>query len=161
MRGYVCVYTHAHTHCRVLGCERRGREETPGVPEESRWTESWHIRIRICVQFTPFFFSLFPLFLEVENPVGPKKLAGTGASIVISIHARGGQYTCLHVYSPPVPASRGQFTLIQYTHITLVEEIMYTEDGIHAHPLVGDSIHVGCYHDIIVALTTLASYCSP
>ena len=29
---YVCVYAHTHTHCTdgVLGCEPRGREETPG-----------------------------------------------------------------------------------------------------------------------------------
>ena len=51
---YVCVYTHAHTRCTygVLGCEFRGRDETPGGPEESRWTTSWHICIRICVQST-------------------------------------------------------------------------------------------------------------
>jgi len=47
---YVCVYAHTHTHCTygVLGCESRGRDETPGGPEESRWTESRHICIRIC-----------------------------------------------------------------------------------------------------------------
>ena len=52
----VCVYicTHTHTHCTdgVLGCEPRGRDETPGGPEESRWTKSRHICIRICVQST-------------------------------------------------------------------------------------------------------------
>jgi len=51
---YVCVYTHAHTHCTdgVLGCEPRGRHETPRGPEESRLTKSRHIYIRICVQST-------------------------------------------------------------------------------------------------------------
>jgi len=51
---YVCVYAHAHTRCTygVLCCEFRGRNEAPGGPEESRWTESWHIRIRMCVQST-------------------------------------------------------------------------------------------------------------
>ena len=52
--GCRCVYTHTHTHCTygVLGCEPRGRDETPGGPEESRWTTSRHICIRICVQST-------------------------------------------------------------------------------------------------------------
>jgi len=37
----VCVYTHTHTHtAQVLGCESRSRDETPGGPEESRWTKS-------------------------------------------------------------------------------------------------------------------------
>ena len=36
-----CVYTHAHTHtAQVLGCEPRSRDQTPGGPEESRWTKS-------------------------------------------------------------------------------------------------------------------------
>jgi len=50
----VCVRTHTHTHCTdwVLGCEPRGRDETPGGPKESRWTKSRHIHIRICVQST-------------------------------------------------------------------------------------------------------------
>jgi len=50
----VCIHTHTHTHCTygVLGCEPRGRDETPGGPEESRWTKSRHICIRICVQST-------------------------------------------------------------------------------------------------------------
>jgi len=50
----VCIYAHTHTHCTdgVLGCEPRGRDETPGGPEESRWTKSRHICIRICVQST-------------------------------------------------------------------------------------------------------------
>ena len=48
-----CVYTHTHTHtARVLGCEPRSRDETPGGPEESRWTTSRHTYIRICVQST-------------------------------------------------------------------------------------------------------------
>jgi len=33
-------------------CERRGRHETPGGPEESRWSQSGHMCIRICVQST-------------------------------------------------------------------------------------------------------------
>ena len=48
----VCIRTHTHTHCRLFGCEPRGRDATPGEPEESRWTRSRHIRIRICVQST-------------------------------------------------------------------------------------------------------------
>ena len=48
----VCVYAHTHTHCTdgVLGCERRSRDERPAGPEESRWTKSRHIYIRICLQ---------------------------------------------------------------------------------------------------------------
>ena len=50
----VCVFAHTHTHCTdgVLGCEPRSREETPGGPEESRWTKSRHTYIRICVEST-------------------------------------------------------------------------------------------------------------
>ena len=50
----VCTRTHTHTHCtdRVLGCDSRSRDETPGRPEESGWTKSRHIYIRICVQST-------------------------------------------------------------------------------------------------------------
>jgi len=50
--GCVCVYTHPHTHCtdRVLGCEPRSRDETPGGPKESRWTKSRHTCIRTRVQ---------------------------------------------------------------------------------------------------------------
>jgi len=54
----VCVYAHTHIHCTdgvvpgVLGCEPRSRDETPGGPEESRWTKSLHTYIRICVQIT-------------------------------------------------------------------------------------------------------------
>jgi len=47
----MCVYTHTCT-CEVLGCDPRGRDETPGGPEESTWTESRHICIRICEQIT-------------------------------------------------------------------------------------------------------------
>ena len=36
----------------VLECEPRNRNETPGGPEESGWTKSRHIYIRICVQST-------------------------------------------------------------------------------------------------------------
>ena len=38
----VCVYTHtnSHTACGVLGCEPRGRDETPEEPEESRRIKS-------------------------------------------------------------------------------------------------------------------------
>ena len=52
--GCVCVYAHTHTHCTdgVLGCEPRSRDETPGEPEESRWTKSRHTYIHICVQST-------------------------------------------------------------------------------------------------------------
>ena len=51
---YVCVYAHTHTHCTdgVLGREPGGRDETPGGPEESIWTKSRHIYIRICLQST-------------------------------------------------------------------------------------------------------------
>ena len=51
---YVCVYAHIDTHCTdgVLGCEPRSRDETPGGPEESRWTKSRHMYIRIYVQST-------------------------------------------------------------------------------------------------------------
>jgi len=47
---YVCVYALTHTHCTdgVLGCEPRSRDETPGAPEESRWSKSRHTYIRIC-----------------------------------------------------------------------------------------------------------------
>jgi len=50
----VCAYARAHTHCTdgVLECEPRSRDETPGGPEESRWTKSRHTYIRICFQST-------------------------------------------------------------------------------------------------------------
>ena len=65
--GCRCVYTHTHTmmikaiiiitHCTygVLGCEPRGRDETPGGSEESRWTKSRHICTCICVQSTHYY----------------------------------------------------------------------------------------------------------
>jgi len=57
---YMCVcvcttwHAHTHTHCTdgVLGCDPRSWDETPGGPEESRWTKSRHTYIRICVQST-------------------------------------------------------------------------------------------------------------
>ena len=60
LRGWECmwvcvgVYANTHTHYTdgVLGCEPRSRDETPGGPEESRWTKSRHTYIRICVQST-------------------------------------------------------------------------------------------------------------
>jgi len=54
MCACVCVYAHTHIHCTdgVLGCEPRSRDETPGRPEESRWTKSRYTYIRICVQST-------------------------------------------------------------------------------------------------------------
>jgi len=50
----VCIRTHTHTHCTngVFGCGPRCRDQTPGGPEESRWTKSRHICIRIFVQST-------------------------------------------------------------------------------------------------------------
>jgi len=53
----VCVYTHTHTvtHCTdgVLGCAPRSRDETPGGPEESRWTKSRaYIRSYMCTKYT-------------------------------------------------------------------------------------------------------------
>jgi len=50
----VCVYAHAHTHCTdgVPSCEPRSQDETPGGPEESRWTKSQHIYICIGVRST-------------------------------------------------------------------------------------------------------------
>jgi len=50
----VCVYAQTHTHYtdEILGCEPRIWDETPGGPEKSRWTKSWHTHIRMCVQST-------------------------------------------------------------------------------------------------------------
>ena len=50
----VSIRTHTHTHCTdgVLSCEPRSRDEAPGEPEESRWTQSRYICICICVQST-------------------------------------------------------------------------------------------------------------
>jgi len=56
VRGCMCVYTHTHTHIAQMvhrwctRCEPSSQVETPGGPEESRWTKSWHTYIRICVQ---------------------------------------------------------------------------------------------------------------
>ena len=49
----VCIRI-THTHCTdgVLGCEPRSRDETPGGPEESRWTKFRYTYIRIRVQST-------------------------------------------------------------------------------------------------------------
>ena len=54
MWACVCEYAHTHARCTdgVFGCEPRGRDEIPGRPEESRWTKSRHICIRICVRPT-------------------------------------------------------------------------------------------------------------
>jgi len=48
----VCVCICTHCTDEVLGCEPRCRDETPGEPEESRWTKSRHIYIREYVQRT-------------------------------------------------------------------------------------------------------------
>jgi len=50
----VCVYALTHTHCTdgVLGCEPMSRDETPGGPEESRWTKSRHTYFCLCVRRT-------------------------------------------------------------------------------------------------------------
>jgi len=51
--GCMCVYTHTHTlHRWGTRCEPRSRDETPGRPEESRWTKSWHTYI--CISFTNY-----------------------------------------------------------------------------------------------------------
>ena len=50
---YVCVcvcITQAHIACGLLRCEAKGRDETPGEPEESRSTKSVHTCIRSCVR---------------------------------------------------------------------------------------------------------------
>ena len=51
---YVCVY--AHTHCTLhrwgTQCGPRSRDETPGGPEESKWTKYRHTYSCICVQST-------------------------------------------------------------------------------------------------------------
>ena len=54
VRGCMCLYTHTHIHTArgVLRCEPRGRDETLGGYEESRWTKSRHICICMCVQST-------------------------------------------------------------------------------------------------------------
>ena len=51
--GCMCVYTHTHTHTAHMGYSVVSPgvwDETPGGPEESRWTKSRHICIRVCVQ---------------------------------------------------------------------------------------------------------------
>ena len=51
----VCVCTRTHTHTLYrwgTQCEPRSQDETPGGPEESRWTKSRHTYIRMCVQST-------------------------------------------------------------------------------------------------------------
>jgi len=54
--GVLCVYvcisadTLIRTACGALGCEPRGRDEARGEPEDSRWTQFWHICIRTCGQ---------------------------------------------------------------------------------------------------------------
>jgi len=50
----VCICTHTHTLHRwgVFGCETKSQDETPGGPEEYRWTKSRHTYICICVHST-------------------------------------------------------------------------------------------------------------
>jgi len=49
----VCIRTHTHKlHRWGTRCEPRSRDETPGGPEESRWTKSQYKYIRISVQST-------------------------------------------------------------------------------------------------------------
>ena len=50
----MCVYTHTYTCSAhgVLECESRGWDDSPGEPDESRWTKSRHKCICICVQST-------------------------------------------------------------------------------------------------------------
>jgi len=51
----VCVCTRAHTHTLYrwgTRCEPKSQDETPGGPEASRWTQSRHTYIRMCVQST-------------------------------------------------------------------------------------------------------------
>ena len=52
--GCMWVYTHTRTHCTdgVLGCEPRGRDATPGGPEESRSTEAQYTcRLYKCTKY--------------------------------------------------------------------------------------------------------------
>ena len=49
----VCIRAHTHTlHRWGTRCEPRSPDETPGGPEESRWTKFRHTYIGICVQST-------------------------------------------------------------------------------------------------------------
>jgi len=50
----MCASTHTRTQtaCGVIRCEPGDRDETPGEPEESRWTESRHICICMCTKHT-------------------------------------------------------------------------------------------------------------
>jgi len=52
----VCIRTNTHTHCTdwVLGCELRlrGRDETPGGPEEIQMAQSRHIYSYMCTKYT-------------------------------------------------------------------------------------------------------------
>jgi hypothetical protein len=82
----VCVCIRANTHALHrwgTRCEPRSRDETPGGPEESRWTKSWHTYIRICVQMCMYImlrggmrswttvtaFSLYTFFLPKAKDV--------------------------------------------------------------------------------------------
>ena len=69
MCACLCVYAHTHTHCTdgILGCEPRSRDETPGGPEESRWTKSQsrYTYICICVQSTHVYIYTISLFHSV------------------------------------------------------------------------------------------------
>jgi len=71
---YVCVYAYTHTHTHtargVLRCEPGGRDETLEGPEESEWTRSLHMCIRICEQMMKSGDTFFPGFwLRESNPV--------------------------------------------------------------------------------------------
>ena len=81
MLAYVCVYAHTHAHCTdgVLGCEPRGRDEIPGGPEESTWTKSRHICIRICV----YEAGMHPRFY-----IGVARPEGSGDSTHVYIYAK-------------------------------------------------------------------------
>ena len=71
----VCLYARTHTHCTdgPHGCEPRSLDETPGGPEESRWTKSRHTYIRICVQSTQVYIYMLRGGLRSwTNCFGPK-----------------------------------------------------------------------------------------
>jgi len=46
------VYMHAHTHCRVLGCEPRGRDETPGGPKNPDGLNLGMYCSYVCTKYT-------------------------------------------------------------------------------------------------------------